>query len=288
MERTQKENRDFHPPEGRGFRYVVLDPTGNLTCLVLDPVAEADRAEVTVRLLNRCEQVGYLVPASDARARARLQMMGGEFCGNATMGTAAFLAERDGLPEGAEKEILLEVSGAGRPLPCRVRREKNGWQGTVAMPRATDIRKIRIGGRNLTAVTMPGIVHLITEERLLDRADAEGLIREAAGQLAEAAIGLLQWEEEKQRMTPLVFVRSAGSLVWETACGSGTAAIAAWKAAEAGANRRVDVRQPGGVLTAEAEVERTGKPGTELKIREIRLTGRIRIGTVEIIGQEPC
>ena len=43
-------------------RYVTLDPTGNTTCLVLDPVTEAERPRVTAALMDRCEQVGYLPP----------------------------------------------------------------------------------------------------------------------------------------------------------------------------------------------------------------------------------
>ena len=33
------------------YRYVILDPTGNLTCLVLDPVSPEHKAELTRRLL---------------------------------------------------------------------------------------------------------------------------------------------------------------------------------------------------------------------------------------------
>ena len=53
----------------KSFRYVRLDPTGNLTCLVLDPVEKAEEPGITARL------------------------MGGEFCGNAAMASACYLAE---------------------------------------------------------------------------------------------------------------------------------------------------------------------------------------------------
>ena len=45
-----------------GYRYVLLDPTGNLTCLVLDPVDPADEADLTRILL---EQMG-LADRADA------------------------------------------------------------------------------------------------------------------------------------------------------------------------------------------------------------------------------
>ena len=46
------------------------------------------------------EQVGYLEAPSDERAAARLQMMGGEFCGNATMALGALLCRREALADG--------------------------------------------------------------------------------------------------------------------------------------------------------------------------------------------
>ena len=40
----------------RAYRYVTLDPTGNITCLVLDPAGEEEKARLTRRLLQKCEQ----------------------------------------------------------------------------------------------------------------------------------------------------------------------------------------------------------------------------------------
>ena len=41
----------------RAYRYVTLDPTGNITCLVLDPAGAEEKARLTRRLLQECEQV---------------------------------------------------------------------------------------------------------------------------------------------------------------------------------------------------------------------------------------
>ena len=60
------------------YRYVTLDPTGNITCLVLDAVTAEDKPRVTAALMERCEQVGYLEKPRTEEARARLTMMGGE------------------------------------------------------------------------------------------------------------------------------------------------------------------------------------------------------------------
>ena len=54
------------------LRYVNLDPTGNLTCLVLDPPEPSEEPAVTRYLMGECEQVAYLEPATDPEARIRV------------------------------------------------------------------------------------------------------------------------------------------------------------------------------------------------------------------------
>ena len=93
------------------LRYALLNPSGNRTALVLDPVPAAGRNRITAALMDRCEQVGYLMPPSVPGVLGRLQMMGGEFCGNASMAAAAFLL-RNELKVSETRDVLLEVSGA--------------------------------------------------------------------------------------------------------------------------------------------------------------------------------
>ena len=254
-----------------GIKFVTLDPSGNITCLVLSPVPAADRPRVTSRLMDRCEQVGYLLPAGNPGARARLEMMGGEFCGNASMGTAAFLAREDGKTGESESVIPLEVSGAEGIVPCRVRREGDAWRGTVEMPLPEKIMETELAGRRVTAVFLPGMTHLILPGSALAKGEAEALLRAAALRFDAPALGLLQWDEARSFMTPLVYVRGSETMVWENACGSGTVAVACWLTEIAGHSLERLVHQPGGTLRAEAEVR-------EGAIRSVRLTGTVRIG----------
>ena len=259
-----------------GIRYVLLDPTGNLTCLVLDPVPPERRGAVTAALMDRCEQVGYLTAPRDPRARARLQMMGGEFCGNASMATAAWLASGGDAGDGRETEMLLEVSGAESLVPCTARREGEAWRASAGMPLPRAAEELEILGIPLSAVFFPGMAHLIYEGAPLTRERAEELIRAAAERLSEPAVGLMQWREAEGRMTPLVLVRESGTLVWETACGSGTTAVACRKTRLAERSLTVPVSQPGGTLEAETEW-RDGE------IRRAVLRGKVRIGPVSML-----
>ena len=134
----------------RSYRYVKLNPTGNLTCLVLDPASPEDEKILTRELLKECEQVAYLEEPENPGAVAAVRLMGGEFCGNAAMAAAAWLV-RDGLAEGEEKSLLLEMSGTEEPVFCTIRKTADGYEGMVAMPPAREIREETFAGIPFTA-----------------------------------------------------------------------------------------------------------------------------------------
>ena len=270
--------------ESREYRYVRLDPTGNITCLVLDRAEPGDEIILTRELLKESEQVAYLEEAQAPGAVAAIRLMGGEFCGNAAMAAAAWLV-RDEVREGGCKSFLLEVSGAAEPVLCAVRRTESGLEGTADMPPVREIREETFGGTAVTLVRMDGIAHLVYEGKALEKEEAEKLLTLAAGTLPDEAAGFLQWDREKRYMLPLVFVRGSGSLVWEHGCGSGSAAVGALEAFRAGNGLLTTrVEQPGGVILSAAEA-RDGR------ILSVRITGRVRLGTekvIQIISSTAC
>ena len=238
-------------------RYVLMNPTGNLTALVISPVQPRERPAVTAALLPRCEQVGYLGVPKTAGSRLFLRMMGGEFCGNASMAAAAFLCRETGLSAGQEMEMRLDVSGARSPVPCRIRTlGADLWEGSVTMPPVREIAETELAGERLILVRLEGITHLIRQGEPMEQGRAESLLRRASEILPGPALGLLQWDADENRMQPLVFVRESDSMVWETGCGSGSTAIGAWQALL----RRepvceTDVLQPGGCLRVRTELK---------------------------------
>ena len=70
----------------REYEVAVLDPAGNVTAIVLSDVLAAERARIAAQLLRlpelRIEQAAFLT-APRCGGEIRLEMMGGEFCGNA-------------------------------------------------------------------------------------------------------------------------------------------------------------------------------------------------------------
>ena len=156
----------------KNYRYVLLDPTGNITALVLDPTEPEDEKQLTAELLKQSEQVAYLEPPKNPGAVAAIRLMGGEFCGNAAMAAAAWLI-RDEAEPGRPKALLLEVSGAAEPVRCTVLKTADGFEGAVEMPGIPDVGTETYYGIPFTAVRMEGITHLICDDRTFEKEEAE-------------------------------------------------------------------------------------------------------------------
>lgn len=102
-------------------RYIPADPAGNLTAIVLSPVAPQARAAVAARMMARCpegfEQVGFAEEDSLTGEFPRLCMMGGEFCGNAARAFACYAA---GVRGRGETRLSVAISGARNPVPVEI------------------------------------------------------------------------------------------------------------------------------------------------------------------------
>ncbi|MBZ2172630.1 diaminopimelate epimerase [Desulfovibrio sp. DS-1] len=119
------------------LRFHKFSPGGNTTILVTDPVPAPLRAAVAAELMGEhhvhAEQVGFVTLAG---AYPRIDMMGGEFCGNACRSLAALLALKrvlhvgpGGLMSGA-----IASSGVSGTLPVRVVQTPHGPDAAVRMP----------------------------------------------------------------------------------------------------------------------------------------------------------
>lgn len=231
----------------------IADPTGNITALVTSPVAHDRRAAVVRALMTgNVEQVGF-VCRPQCGGEARLEMMGGEFCGNASMSLAALLCAGQA---GAPVDVLLEVSGADRLVRCTAEQIRDDvYRGSADMPLPQRIERHELPGLEAAApvVFFPGIAHVLVpggqtvpEERMADW----------CARLGAEALGVLPFAEDICRIDPVVWVPAAGSLVHEHGCGSGSAAVGAYLAQRTGGPVEVSVSQPGGNICVSASSER--------------------------------
>ncbi len=150
--------------------YSLFDPTGNITLLVETPIPAAERVAVASKLMElepRAEQVGF-VSQDDADIDIRLDMAGGEFCGNATMSAAALAVMRSGRTpkQGDPIGVTVRSSGASGPVTVALKAESDtAYYGSVIMPQPRSIDDapftVTGDGRKPVIVRFDGIAHVI-------------------------------------------------------------------------------------------------------------------------------
>jgi diaminopimelate epimerase len=304
----------FRPQDGDSCEIITADPAGNITVFVLGEVRDRDR--VVRRIMADgslgAEQVGFVVPPVSPAGHWRLEMMGGEFCGNAARRFGLLAARFLGLS--GKAAVTVETSGMDRPLTVRVDMDAGparpgpgdaaagtgagetdaaagtaepgvedgagmaGFSGPAELEIPGPLREtsILLEGRSLPALVFDGITHVIAPDMAPERerfdtikkaVEAGSAQRPAGGPGARSpagldagsvsglpALGVMFWDSRKQFMTPAVYVYRSGALVFESSCGSGSAALAVWLDREAaaspdcGGGRRFSIRQPGGII----------------------------------------
>ncbi len=261
------------------LKFEKYSPTENVTILVTDFVERNLQPGIAAGLLQPDsvggEQVGYLEKPTLPGADARLQMMGGEFCGNATMSVGAHLARGKNLQDGEAVEFAIEVSGAEGLVPCRILRQGADFIGTVRMPLPEGIRAVALESDQetliLDMVVMPGISHVILPASAgIGRREIERRIRGWNEKIQADALGVLLYNAQAQAMLPLVYVASTDSAVWEHGCGSGTAALGSWQALRRAASYDGKIHQPGGEISVNALYN--GE-----RISQLTITGRVKL-----------
>ena len=251
----------------------VADPAGNITLLIKTPVPQEDYRDVANRLLSiqelQGQQVGFLTPPQ-ADGVIRLEMMGRGFCGNALRSAGLYYAAQQGFRR--ERKFPVEISGCDKALTVQVNPLTS--QVWAEMPVPKEIAKYTLFGEPARAVILPGIVHGITQ---VSQDMGEDQVRQALLALCETfsspAAGVMFWRFREKSMVPAVYVKDTDSLYFKSSCASGSAAVAAWNAIGAGKNgaHKLDIRQPGGVISTTATVQNG-------KIQRISLGGKVLLG----------
>jgi diaminopimelate epimerase len=267
---------------------VRADPAGNITIFVLTRIADpALRLRAAKALLAepslKAEQVGFVIPPEGRPPLRpwRLEMMGGEFCGNAARSFGLYLAREAGL--GGKQDVPVELSGAPAPLPVHV--DLDASTAGVEIPGPLSSGTLDFGGRSFPVYFFHGITHVIAEGLEPDRDLVLGLAAtggprqkgawhlDAGGPGVSHCLGVMFYDPARRFMRPAVYVAATESLVFESSCGSGTAALAAHLAGDLpGCEGRWEIAQPGGVI--EARVKKQAG-----KIETIGIGGPVRLGT---------
>lgn len=236
------------------------------------------------------EQVGFIeTPVTEEgkkKETLRLQMMGGEFCGNAARSLAAYMVYNSypNLNKVKDKYLIeLEVSGAGNMVLCEVltTEKNNEFYSKINMPLPESIEEIQFnyenGLLNIIKVELPGITHFIVDSHgIVDKEDFFEKFKSEFNLDKLDAFGIMFYELHKNFLEPLVYVRETESLFWERSCVSGTTALAYALSYDKKENINIEVNEPGGKLLVEVN-------WYEGKIKSIKLDGKVTIAAEGIL-----
>lgn len=238
------------------------------------------------------EQVGFIeTPVTEEgkkKETLRLQMMGGEFCGNAARSLAAYMvySSYPSLNKVEDKYLVeLEVSGAKGMVLCEVSPTKNSneFYSKINMPLPISRDEIKFsyenGSLNIMKVELPGITHFIVySDGIKDKENFFTKFKSELNLDKLDAFGVMFYESHKNFLEPLVYVRETESLFWERSCVSGTTALAYALSYDKKENLNIEINEPGGKLLAYVK-------WYEGKIKSIKLDGKVTIvaeGTLHI------
>lgn len=217
------------PGKGRGgnslrVKVRVADPAGNITVFVTTPVDRekypAIARQILVREELKGEQVGFIEKTE--QGGYRMEMMGGEFCGNASRSFAYLLCQQAG-----KERQELEVNVSGSPVPLKVTADTIAGTSQIDMPLPKGMELLKTGPEEaFYMVIFEGICHLIVPGKPRDQEFVDNTIKMAKEVCPCGAWGIMFLEGSN--MVPAVYVENTNSLVWESSCGSGSMAAAVY------------------------------------------------------------
>jgi histidine racemase len=245
------------------LNFIKVNPTENMTVFVVDSLPREKYFEIANNIMNynniNAEQVGFIERPENPESEAsiRLQMMGGEFCGNASRALAAVAVQR-GYMNITEKDgkyqVPLEASGIEGLIHCQVeQKSSNGYEVSLEMPLHKSISTIDLEYKNRaykgTIVDLPGISHAVffTDDKSLGE-DFFGAFRSTIKDFNYDAFGIMFYDEKEEFMRPLVYVKDTDSLIWERSCGTGTVALGVVLSYLGKQSVDKNVNQPGGQM----------------------------------------
>ena len=206
----------------KSFKYFRANPCGNITGFVVAPVYPGYRKAYTKCIIEQIdkdvEQVGFISPAYEG-APLRMDMMGGEFCANATRAYGLYSAgfyDTDGL-------VDIEVYVSGHEGTTDVIADVKNQKAYVAMDAPLAKKIVKVKGGDYKLIQLPGISHLIVEGQ-----EDEKFVQDALEVLKkdykDEAYGVIFLDKEKLEIVPFVYVEGSDTLFRESSCGSGTVA----------------------------------------------------------------
>ncbi|MBR4861836.1 MAG: hypothetical protein IKU09_06520 [Firmicutes bacterium] len=232
---------------------IVANPSGNITIFVKTPVPRSEYQTVASQLLAMKElggeQVAFILQNPQIEGiDGSMEMCGLEFCGNASRSFALVLAQEAGDCGTSAKTVL--VSGCDEPLTVELDMDMN--TAKIRMPNPVSCEK----KQECTIVDFGGILHIIVEDLPPSKEVFDLLKDRVYEQLNPPAMGVMFWNTEEKKLTPVVYVKEVDTTYFEGSCGSGTTAMAAaFSLGREDGTYSWSIPQPEGTIDATAVVK---------------------------------
>lgn len=233
------------------YNVVIANPANNITVIVLDDIKREDYFSVASGILKKsnlkAEQVGFVKkPMMDGKSR--LEMMGGEFCGNALRSFGMMVSKNNSIEKGIVK---VEISGSDKALNVEVDNVNETAKTEIPLPKKITYVKID-ELLNFTLVIFEGIYHIIVETMEANEENFLYIKNSFIKRYDIEALGVMFLNREKNYIIPVVYVRETDTTIFESSCGSGTIATAIYLSeCYKGDIFKCSINQPGGIIYSE-------------------------------------
>lgn len=254
------------------YNIIIADPAKNITVFVLDDIDRNLYKSVARDILENtnygAEQVGF-VKKPIMGGDIRLEMMGGEFCGNASRSIGMLFATQNNIKKG---NVLVEITGSDIPLNTSVDLDKG--TSKIEMPIPKKIENIEVQGLGeFPIVIIDGINHIIAENIAATEANFELFKKAVYENYDIEAFGVMFFDREKEYITPVVYVKDTDTTFFESSCGSGTLATVSYLGKDLkDGHLKYNINQPGGTIEAEIYKENG-------KIKKITIGGVVKLSS---------
>lgn len=213
------------------IKFVKLNPSGNITALVLNTNIKQELykkiASDILKKYKDVEQVGFLKVYDKLFC---LEMMGMEFCGNASRAFASFLVKNGDVKE---NEFYFSTSGIDKPILASVKMlNTNSYFSSIAIPFFKKINDIIaqnvVDNVEVFVVSLNGITHILVNEEKY-AFDKKNYTKQAKyfinylGLKNASAVGVIWFK--KYKIKPVVWVKNTNTYYYENSCGSGSLAL---------------------------------------------------------------
>lgn len=255
-------------------RVVIAYPSGNTTAVVFTMPQGINRSILNHQIMEtwrrkypswpQIEQCCFVTEPQDPKAIARVEMFGGEFCGNAARSVVWLITG------GKDRSGVIEVSGANRLINFSVKEN----EVTIEMSLPVDRELVTpINGGVL--VQLDGISQIVVATRKGDQTARQLLGKllngNKYGLAGQSAVGVSYYDQISGKAEFCVWVNEVDTIFDETACGSGTSAIGIALATENGVSLSLPIVQPSGALIV------TNATYTDGKVSKSTIAGAVEI-----------